>query len=321
MTFPGVSVILGTAGFGEHGRITTVALAKEFLDTFKSAGANVVDTAYAYPGGFNGESETFLGILEAEKHGFVLDTKVRSFETNAHTPESIIASVDEQFARLRVSKVRTLYLHCPDRSTPYEDTHRAMNELYKLGKFERFGLSNFRASEVEVFVNLAEEHNWVRPTVYQGIYNIVSRLNEQDLFPVLRKHNINFFAFSPLAVGFFSNVRRGQEPVSGSRFDANTRQGQRLRARYFKESFFDAVEKIEKVGHKYNLTNNAIALRWLKHHSQMSDGDAIIIGASKIQQVKENLISLEEGELPEEIVNVVNEVWEFVKVDAPAYSR
>ncbi|KAK9368967.1 NADP-dependent oxidoreductase domain-containing protein [Lipomyces kononenkoae] len=315
-----VDVILGTAGFGEHGRIPTIPLAKEFLDTFKQRGYNVVDTAYVYPGGFQGESETFLGILEVDKHGFLIDTKVRSFASNSHTPESIFSSVEEQFKRLKVSKVRTLYLHAPDRATPFEDTHKAMDDLYKLGKFERFGLSNFAAKEVEIFVKNAHDHGWVTPTVYQGLYNLVSRLNESELFPVLKKNKINFFAYSPLAVGFFSNVRRGQEPL-GSRFDPNTRQGRRLRERYFKESFFDAVESIEKVGAKYGISNNSIALRWLKHHSELSDGDGIILGASNIQQVKENLSSLSEGELPEEILEVVNDVWESVKGDAPAYSR
>ncbi|KAJ8098826.1 NADP-dependent oxidoreductase domain-containing protein [Lipomyces tetrasporus] len=316
-----VDVILGTAGFGYHGRIPTVSLAKEFLDTFKQRGYNVVDTAFVYPGGFQGESETMLGVLEVDKHGFLIDTKVRSFAAQSHTPDSIFLSVEEQFKRLKVSKVRTLYLHCPDRATPFKDTHKAMDDLYKQGKFERFGLSNFTAKEVELFVQSAKENGWVTPTVYQGLYNLVSRLNEYELFPVLKKHNINFFVYSPLAVGFFSNVRRGQEPGLGSRFDPNTRQGRRLRERYFKESFFDAVERIEKVGAKYGISNNSIALRWLMHHSELSDGDAIIIGASKIQQVQENLSSLSEGVLPQEILDVVNEVWESVKDDAPAYSR
>ncbi|KAK7204704.1 Aldo/keto reductase [Myxozyma melibiosi] len=318
---PAVDVILGTAGFGEHGRITTPALARDFLDTFTAAGHYVVDTAYVYPGGFQGESEAFLGILDVASRGIQIDTKVRSFENHAHTAESIKQSVEIQFKRLRVDKVRTLYLHCPDRCTPYSDTHRAMNDLYLAGKFERFGLSNFKASEVEIFVKMAQENGWIKPTVYQGIYNMFSRLNEQELFPVLHQHKINFFAFSPLAVGFFSNVRRGQEPPAGSRFDPNTRQGQRSRERYFKDSFFDAVERIDAVSQKYNVSNNSIALRWLKHHSQLADGDAIIIGASKIQQVKENLTSLSEGELPEEILNVINEIWDDIKNDAPAYAR
>ncbi|KAK9467291.1 NADP-dependent oxidoreductase domain-containing protein [Lipomyces arxii] len=316
-----VDVILGTAGFGEHGRITSVPLAQAFLDTFKESIYHVVDTAYVYPGGFQGESEAFLGVLEVSKHGFEIDTKVRSFEANSHTAQSIKSSVQEQFQRLKVTKVRTLYLHCPDRATPFKDTHRVMDELYKQGKFERFGLSNFTAKEVELFVENAKRYGWVMPTVYQGLYNLVSRLNESELFPVLKQNNINFFAFSPLAVGFFSNVRRGQEPAVGSRFDPNTRQGKRLRERYFKESFFDAVEKLEKVGDQFDISNNSIALRWLKHHSQLSNGDAIIIGASKIQQVKENLISLDEGKLPAEVLDVVDSIWELVKRDAPAYSR
>ncbi|KAK9454117.1 NADP-dependent oxidoreductase domain-containing protein [Dipodascopsis uninucleata] len=316
-----VDVILGTAGFGKHGKITTVDIAEEFLEAFKNSGYNVVDTAFIYPGGFQGESELFLGELGAAKRGFLIDTKVRSFAASSHTANAIFESVEIQFKRLRVKKVRTLYLHCPDRATPYEQTHKAMDSLHKMGRFEKFGLSNFTANEVELFVTNAKENNWVAPSVYQGLYNIVSRRCELELFPILKKYDINFFAYSPLAVGFFSNVRRGEEPKVGGRFDSTTTSGQRLQERYFKESLFDAVERIEHIGAKYNISNNSIALRWLKHHSLLSDGDAIIIGASNLQQVSENLASLSEGELPTEIVDVVNDVWKNIKNDSPAYSR
>ncbi|KAK9477352.1 NADP-dependent oxidoreductase domain-containing protein [Lipomyces japonicus] len=318
-----VDVILGTAGFGQHGRITTTELAHEFLQAFKRSGYSAVDTAYIYPGGFQGESEAFLGQLDAAEHGFVIDTKVRSFELNSHASQNIVKSVDEQFKRLGVTKVRTLYLHSPDRSTPFEETHRTMDELYRQGKFEQFGLSNYRASDVELFVRNAELHDWVKPTVYQGLYNIVSRLNEAELLPILKRCQIKFYAYSPLAVGFFSNVKLGQESISTpvAPKDFNTPFGQRLRARYFKQSFFNAVAKIETVGAKHEISNNAIALRWLRHHSQLADQDAIIIGASNIQQVEQNLESLSEGTLPAEILQVLDEVWESVKDDSPSYSR
>ncbi|KAK9460439.1 NADP-dependent oxidoreductase domain-containing protein [Lipomyces oligophaga] len=316
---PVIDILLGTAGFGDHGRITTLAHAKEIVDTFTAAGYSVVDTAYIYPGGFQGESESFLGALDVSRRGIQVDTKVRSFEREAHTPKSIIDSVDIQFRRLKVDKVRTLYLHCPDRSTPFEDTYRAIDNLFRAGKFERFGLSNFKAEEVETFVELAEKHAFVRPSVYQGLYNMFSRRNEEELLPTLRKHNISYFAFSPLAVGFF-NIRRGHEPGAGSRFDPSTRQGKRSRERWFKESFFEAVERIRETGAKYSISTNSIALRWLKHHSQLTDGDAIIIGASNFEQVKQNLASLSDGPLPDEIVKLIDEVWLHVKNDAPPYT-
>ena len=91
------------------------------------------------------------------------------------------------------------YLHGPDRKTPYEDTLRAVNELYKEGKFKRFGISNYMSWEVAEIVGICRANGWVQPTVYQGIYNAVQRKVEPELFPCLRKYGIAFYEFNPRA--------------------------------------------------------------------------------------------------------------------------
>lgn len=88
------------------------------------------------------------------------------------------------------------YLHGPDRTTPYEDTLRAVNELYKEGKFKRFGISNYmscvspclsicvsagrltgtRRWEVAEMVGICKANGYIQPTAYQGIYNAIHRL-------------------------------------------------------------------------------------------------------------------------------------------------
>lgn len=88
-----------------------------------------------------------------------------------------------------------MYLHQPDRTVPFAETYSAMNEAYRAGKFEHFGLSNFSADEVEEAVTMCKEKGWVVPTVYQGLYNAVARNGEDKLFPVLRKHGIKFYSY------------------------------------------------------------------------------------------------------------------------------
>ena len=83
----------------------------------------------------------------------------------------------------------------PDRTTPFEETCEAMNQAYQAGKFTEFGLSNFSATEVEDCVTACKKNGWVVPTVYQGQYNAITRGGEADLFPVLRKHGMRFYAF------------------------------------------------------------------------------------------------------------------------------
>jgi aflatoxin B1 aldehyde reductase len=59
------------------------------------------------------------------------------------------------------------FVDAPDRTTPFEETLRVVNELYKEGKFKRFGISNFMAWEVAEVVGICEKHGWIKPTAYQ----------------------------------------------------------------------------------------------------------------------------------------------------------
>jgi aflatoxin B1 aldehyde reductase len=71
--------------------------------------------------------------------------------------------------------VDIFYLHAPDHSTPFEETLGAVNELHKAGKFVQLGLSNFAAWEVAECWNICKERGWVLPTVYQAMYNAISK--------------------------------------------------------------------------------------------------------------------------------------------------
>jgi aflatoxin B1 aldehyde reductase len=73
------------------------------------------------------------------------------------------------------------------------------------------------------------------------------------------------------------------------------------------------------VAKKYGITGHAASLRWVVHHSALSGeyGDAVIIGASKVEQLRENLEIYEAGPLPDEIVQTIEGVWPSVKEIAP----
>ena len=113
------------------------------------------------------------------------------------------------------------YLHGPDRTTPFEITMKAVDELYKEGKFKRFGISNYmscvtfrtsyslccsmftfvrhrhRSWEVAEIVGICKANGYIQPTAYQGIYNAMHRKIEPELFPCLRKFGISFYEFNP----------------------------------------------------------------------------------------------------------------------------
>jgi len=224
---------------------------------------------------------------------------------------------------LNTNKVDVWYLHGPDRSISYEVTLKAVNDLYNDGYFDRFGISNYMSWEVAEMVGICNANGYIQPTVYQGIYNAIHRNVEIELFPCLRKFGISFYGFSPLAGGFFTTKynRKTEGVEDGSRFDPNKTQGKSYRRRYWNEHYFKALEIIKDAAEKAGLTMPEVALRWMSHHSFMKReyGDSVLIGASDITQIEQNLVDLEKGLLPAEVINALDEAWLLVAPYAVPY--
>lgn len=247
-------------------------------------------------------------------------------QQTTHRSEHIKLGIQSSFDALQTESVDMWYLHAPDRSTPYEDTLREINEQYKSGKFKRFGISNYAAFEVAQLCEIAERNGWVKPSVYQGVYNAIHRAVEPELFPCLRKYGIAFYAYNPIAGGLLTSRyhRDVNEHEAGSRFDPAKNQGQNYRNRYWRDEYFDALDIIRNAikGHD-GLTEAGAALRWITHHSLLKKehGDAIIIGASSAQQLEENLTNLEKGPLPEDVLLAIDKAWAVVKGVCNPYFR
>jgi len=176
----------GDAGIAHFNKPEDV---KELLDVFYKRGYRQIDTASLYPG-----SEACLGQANAASR-FVIHTKVHSGPPGAHEADKVKASIEKSLAELKTEQVETMFLHIPDRQTPFEEVAKAMDAAAKEGAFKKFGLSNYAPNEVEEFVNVCQKHGYIVPSVYQGVYNALVRGGEEALFPLLRKHNMSFFAY------------------------------------------------------------------------------------------------------------------------------
>ncbi|KAI0783921.1 Aldo/keto reductase [Irpex lacteus] len=320
-----VKIVMGGMTFGAPGhegvRVTDLKEIEKILDIFQAHGHNELDTARFYG---DGTSEEVLGEIGWQKRGIIAETKLYPTAANfrfrepppgielaSHSPDDLRRYLDKSLKALQADSIELWYLHAPDRTTPYEDTFRAVNELYKEGKFKRFGISNYYSWEVAEIVTLCKYNGWIQPTEV-----------EPELFPALRKFGISFYEFNPLGGGFFTgryrSLQDGVEP--GSRFDPQKTQGQ-VDHTYWNETYFKALELIEAAAQKHNLTLAEVALRWVSHHSLLKKehGDAIIIGASSTKHIEQNLIDLEKGPLPEEVVNVLDDAWKLVSVVATDY--
>ena len=222
------------------------------------------------------------------------------------------------------NRSQILYLHRPDRGTPFQETLAAVDKLHKAGKFAAFGLSNFAAHEVAEVVMLCQQHGWVRPTVYEAMYNVITRNIEPELLPACRRYGLDVVVYNPIAGGLFSGKikTKDMKPAEGRFSDAHGNTGVRYRDRYFHEGTFNALKVAEDAVAQHGLTMIETALRWTVHHSglKVTDGnDGIIIGVSSVEQLKENLDHLEKGPLPDGLVKALDQAWHVAKADSPNY--
>ena len=234
-----VPIVFGAMTIGngaEQPRTTSLDECSKILDIFQAHGHSEVDTSRYYG---SGTSEEYLGKLEWEKRGLVMDTKLyptvgKGMDTDnwTHRPEHLRQNLQRSLKALNCKKVHMYYLHGPDRTTPYIDTLREVNNLYKEGYFEKFAISNYMAWEVAQICEICEANGWIKPCVYQGIYNSIHRAVEPELMACLRHYKMGFYAYNPLGGGFFAgNFQKEGQVDKGSRFDPEKWQGKSYRAR------------------------------------------------------------------------------------------
>ncbi|OWP02422.1 aldehyde reductase (GliO) [Marssonina coronariae] len=240
-----------------------------------------IDTARLY-----GPSESILGKHGAPKR-YAIHTKALGFQPGVMGKQGVLDSIATSFQDLGV---------------------------------EQFGLSNFRPDAVQEVYDIQTKANSVRPSVFQGNYNAVARHMESDLFPLLRKLNISFYAYSPIAGGFL--VKESQQlrdqSIAG-RFGANSQIGDMYIKMYTKPSLLEALDEWGVIAKDAGVPKAALAYRWIAYHSALkaSRGDAIIIGASRPSQVEDTLSYIEAGPLDAKIAERASGLWKQIEKDAP----
>lgn len=313
-----------------HARITTAEEAAPLIELFQKHGHDEVDTARVYG---DGTAEELLAELAWQKRGIVMDTKLypnkgwpmmsEGGAEYSHLADDVRRGLMDSLRALKTDKVDLFYLHAPDRSVPFEETLGAVNALHEEGHFNRFGLSNFMSWEVAQICEICKKNDWIKPTVYEGIYHTLQRSIEVELIPCLRHFGISLYSFQPLAAGFLTGrYTRGQSAFeAGSRFDPKQAVGRMTQGRYFNDANFDALDVIKPLAERHDLTIAEIAMRWLSHHSKLDQkyGDAIIVGASSLKHLEENLVDLEKGPLPDDVVDAVDKAWMITKPQVKNY--
>ncbi|KAG0359294.1 hypothetical protein BGX24_005797 [Mortierella sp. AD032] len=291
-----------------------------FLTLFHSHGHIELDTALVY-----GDGDTEKVLAQLPTAHFQISTKVPPFvmedrKQRGHTKENLPKQFRESLASLQADKVDILYLHAPDHQTPFEESLKAINDLYREGLFKRFGLSNYSSWNVTLIYQLCKQLGYVLPSVYQGMYNPIARSVMPELLPCLKHFNIGFYAYNPICGGVLSGKYKFDGDVpEGSRYDTKTRIGPMVRGMYWNKTNFEAIETLKTTAAKHNFTLLEATLRWMRHHSTLDAKDGIIIGSSTVDQLQESLTALDKGPLPEEMVKAFDGAWEHVKTRTEWY--
>lgn len=324
-------IALGLMTFGppdtEGTRVDSLPDFTDVLSTFHQAGYTEVDTARTYNNGQQ-EAWTRRAITDSQTPlNFTIATKWWPYTPGDHAPEKIRAAIEESLKALGTECLDIWYLHAPDRATPFKTTLQAVDTLYREGKIRKLGLSNYAAWEVAEIATTCELKGWVKPTVYQAMYNCLTRSIEEELVPCCRKYGLDIMVYNVLAGGVLSGRYKSKEtPNDGGRYSGSSPgYTEAYKARFWKDTNFEALNLIQPVAESYGLTLFEVAYRWALWHSDLRIGgisggnDGIVIGASSLQQLQHNIKALGGGKLPQEVLNALDIAWRITKVDCASY--
>ncbi|MEP6715181.1 MAG: aldo/keto reductase [Terriglobia bacterium] len=301
----------GTMTFGSQ---VDQAEAGKMIDLCLDSGVNFIDTANVYNAG---ESERILGrSIAGRRDKVVLASKVfgKMGEYGGLSRAAILRAIDDSLQRLGTDYLDLYYLHHPDPAVPIEESLEAMEQLVKSGKVRFPATSNYASWQVTEAQWIAEKKGYTPATVSQPMYNLLARGVEQEYLPMCERFGIFTCVYNPLAGGLLTGKQRPGAPASGTRFDGN----KMYLDRYWHPAQFEAVERLSAAAKAHGRTLLSVALNWLYCHTPAS---CLILGASRLEQLRQNLAALEEGPLPEELLQTCDSVWDALRGVTPKYNR
>ncbi len=331
-------ICLGTMTWGNQ---NTEAQGHEQMDFALNAGVNFFDVAELYPVPANaqtyGDTERIIGTWfkkTGNRDKVVLASKIAGggdytahIRKNGFSRKGITEAVENSLKRLQTDYIDLYQLHWPSRGVncfgvrdyPYKtSTKEAENHLelletltdfVKEGKIRQVGLSNETPWGTMKYLQTSENNNLVRPVTIQNSYSLIHRGYEVGMSEVSMRENVGLLAYSPLAQGV----------LSGKYLDGNLPEGARgtlfprFIARYRNGGSEKAVLKYLEIAQKHNLTLSELSLAFI---NQLPFVTSNIIGATKMEQLKENINSIN-VDLSNEIINEINAVHAEIPNPAP----
>ena len=204
----------------------------------------------------------------------------------------LMSSLDASLKRMGLDYVDVFYHHRPDPYTPLEETMGALSDMVRQGKALYVGISNYQAEEAERAIAILKE-NGTPCLIHQARYNMFERWPEQGLFEVLTKNGTGCIAYSPLAQGALTDKYLKGIPADSRA----SRQGTTVGKRYMHEDQLAKVAKLNELAKERGQSLAQMALAWVLRRDEVA---SVLIGASRVSQLEDNVAALDKLEFSTE---------------------
>jgi aryl-alcohol dehydrogenase-like predicted oxidoreductase len=287
------TMTFGTAwGFGSEDDVS-----RAVFDHYLDAGGNFIDTADGYT---EGHSEELLGTLINKgslRDKLVLATKF-TFNREPGNPnaggngrKNIYRAIESSLRRLQTDYIDLYWLHAWDTITPVEEVVATLDDLVSAGKIRYYGFSDTPAWYVARAKTLAEKEGKAELIALQLEYSLVERNIEREHIPAAQELGLGITPWSPLAGGFLTGkYQRKEDTGEGDGRLEVTKGIPNPGFQRFNEHNWKVLDAVLEVSKKINRPPAQIALNWVATQPGIT---SLIIGASKVAQLEDNLRFLE----------------------------
>jgi aryl-alcohol dehydrogenase-like predicted oxidoreductase len=279
------------------------------------AGITTFDTADVYA---QGAAEEVLGraLKDQRRDGLEIFTKVYwpmgpGKNDRGLSAKHIKESIDNSLRRLQTDRVELYQAHRWDVETPLEETMQAFADVVHAGKAHYIGVSEWTADQIRAGAELAKELK-IQLVSSQPQYSALWRVIEAEVVPASEELGIGQIVWSPLAGGILSGkYKPGQAAPAGSR-GADPKFGRFVEG-WMNDDVLERVQQLGPIAEEQGLTIAQLSLAWVLQNSNVS---AAIIGATRPEQVAENVKAVG-VELDDECLEKINKLLEPVAVTDP----
>jgi len=294
--------------------------AEALMDYAYEQGINFFDNAEIYA---RGKSEEVMGAILKKKNwsrdSYIVSSKA-FFGTGGEWPtqkglsrKHLVEACEQALQRFQLDYLDLYYCHRPDKKTPIEETVWAMHQLIMQGKILYWGTSEWSAQEIMEAHLFAKQNHLIGPIVEQPEYNMFARDKvEQEYDQLYKTVGLGTTIWSPLASGILSGKYNNQFP-DGTRLGMEGLEW--LKEKNLTEERIKSVLSLNELAKELGLSLPVMSLAWCLKNPNVS---TVILGASKLYQVQENMQALAAQELlTPEVMQRIEEILQNKPVFPP----